>query len=493
MWEGIIQSKSKTFFSYCFCFLLGVAVASLIDSHPPFVWYYGVIFVFIAAFILFWRKKFWLFITVCLFCFVLGTLRYGAAFPFSRYHVSTFTGQTVGLVGWIATEPDIRQDSIRYLLEVETAEGLDAPLHGRVYFKSALYPRYRYGDQLYVQCVLQEPEPIEDFRYDLYLARMGVFAVCNGPQVTPISSGSGSRLFRHVLQTKEMVADRINTLWHEPHAGFMAGLLYGYRGGLGSLNELFSRTGVTHIIAISGYNITIISTILIAVCVHLYIPRQKAFYLVVTGIAVFLIFVGLSASVVRAGIMGSIVLFARQLGRASRVGNVLILTATLMTLHNPFILMWDAGFQLSFISTLGLVYLTPRLEPWFARLPEVLGIQESVTSTMAAIVATLPLILYQFGRLSVVAPLVNVLILWAIPFIMLLGFIAVVADFVFAPLALIVSWIAYVGLEYIIRVVRWFAHLPFAAVDISIPWWAMAVCYAGLFLVVKNRDRVVIR
>jgi competence protein ComEC len=293
---------------------------------------------------------------------------------------------------------------------------------------------------------------------------------------------------RSILAVKSVVAKKINLLWHEPHASFMAGLLYGYRGGLGSLNELFNITGVTHIVAISGYNITIIATILITICVQLLIPRKKAFWLVSTGIVLFVLFAGASASVVRAGIMGIIVLLARQMGRMSRVGNVLILTAVLMALHNPFVLVWDAGFQLSFLSTVGLVYLTPFVKPWFTRVPEMFGLQESIVSTLAAIIATLPLILYQFGRLSIVAPIVNVLILWAIPLIMFMGFFAVLVSFLFLPIAHIISWIAWAGLEYIILVVKWFASLPFAAVEMRIPVWLMVGMYGGMvYLVYQKR------
>ena len=286
---------------------------------------------------------------------------------------------------------------------------------------------------------------------------------------------------RTILAMKNNIAEKVNLLWPEPHASFMAGLLYGYRGGLGRLNDLFARTGVTHIVAISGYNITIVATILITVCIHLLIPRQKAFWLVSLGIVLFVLFAGASASVVRAGVMGILVLVARQMGRMSRIGNVLVLTAVIMTLHNPFVLVWDAGFQLSFLSTVGLVYLAPIMLPRFRWMPEVLGLQESVVSTISATVVTLPLILFQFGRLSIVAVIVNVLILWIIPFIMMIGFGAVLASFLFLPIARIISWIAWIGLEYIIQIVTFFAGLPFAAIDIRISFWLMCALYMGMF------------
>ncbi len=491
MLRGIQNSKSKTFFTLCLSFLLGVSFISILDKKLDFVYLYLSLFISISFLIINWKNQNKRLILLCLILFILGITRYTLAFPFTKDHISNKNGTKQTITGYISAEPDIRSDGVRYILTNKQNSG------GRVYFKAPLYPRYSYGDKLEVKCSLRTPEPIEDvkntsqrvFRYDLFLARYHVFSLCQEPSIKKIGEGDGSKILGNILSIKEIVADKINKLWHEPHASFMAGLLYGYRGGLGSLNELFSRTGVTHIVAISGYNITIIATILITLCTYLLIPRKKAFWLVTLGIIIFVIFAGASASVVRAGIMGVIVLLAKQVGRTSRIANVMILTAVIMTIHNPFILIWDAGFQLSFISTLGLVYLTPIFKKPFEWVPVIFGIKESLISTLAAIIATLPLILYQFGRLSIVAPIVNILILWIIPFIMLLGFLAVISSFLFLPLANVISWIAWLGLSFIIEIVKWFANLPFAAVDFRIPIWGMVLLYIIMLLLIKNNNK----
>lgn len=383
--------------------------------------------------------------------------------------------------GFIRDEPDVRIDGVRYI--VRTKE------FGDVYVSYSLYPRFSYGDVVEMSCVLKKPEPIEEFHYEKYLARYGVYAICSRPYINALNQKEGNTAMRTILSFKEMVATRINELWHEPYASFMAGLLYGYRGGLGSLDELFKRSGVTHIVAISGYNITMISTILIKFFSYLLIPRKTAFWLIIIGIICFLIFAGLSASVVRAGIMGIIVLIAQQLGRPSRIANVLLLTALCMAIENPYVLLYDAGFQLSFISTIGLIYFSPLLEPYTKYIPDKFALRESFTSTMSAIIATLPLILFQFNRLSIVAPIVNVLILWLIPWIMGIGFFAVVFSYIFLPLGIAISWIAYMGMEYIVRIVSFFAAFPFATVDIKIPLVYMCILYVGLVYLVKRHNK----
>lgn len=492
MFQYFIHSRSKRFFVYCFAFLVGVCFISILDKQIDFLYLYISFFVVLFLLIIFWgdsQKRFFIFIFLF---FILGIVRYIIPLIFTSEHVSNFNGTKMELRGYVVTEPDVRMDGVRYIVNSQYAKGNGMELHGRVYIKSGLYPRYSYGDVVDIDCDLKSPKPVEDFAYDKYLARYGIFSICETSKIKKIRTGEGNVLFRSVLSIKEVVADRINRLWHEPYASFMAGLLYGYRGGLGHLNDLFSRTGVTHIVAISGYNITLIATLLITFFINIYIPRKRSFWFVVAGIVIFTIFAGLSASVVRAGIMGIIVLMAKQVGSMSRIGNVLMLTAVIMTLQNPFVLMYDAGFQLSFLSTMGLVYLSPHVGKLFTRVSEKVGMRDSIVSTISATIITLPLIMYQFGRLSIVSLPVNMLILWIIPFIMIFGFFAVIFSFLFQPFGLILSWIAWLGMFYIVQVVEWFASLKFSAVDIKVSVFVMIAMYVGLlYFLSKNNKKTI--
>jgi competence protein ComEC len=370
----------------------------------------------------------------------------------------------VEVQGVVVAEPDVRTDRTQYVLYDEKHDT-------RVLVRLPRWPRYAYGDAIVVSCLLRKPEAFDGFRYDMYLLRYKILATCRAYHAERIADNQASIFLKNIYQLKYWVADRVVALWHEPYASFMAGLLYGYRGGLGSLNEQFARTGVTHIVAISGYNITVISLLLMGACSRLYIRRQIAFWIVFFGIIVFVIFAGLSASVVRAGVMGCIVLVARQYGRATQIFAVMVYGAVLMTAYNPLIFMWDAGFQLSFLSTLGLVYLAPKIEPFFLWVPKRAELRESVVGTLAATAATLPLIMTQFGRVSLVSPIVNILILWIIPWAMTVGAFAVLMSIVSLPMGRIVGMGGYLMLRYVTKVVAWWSQQPFAAIDVAISWW----------------------
>jgi competence protein ComEC len=168
-----------------------------------------------------------------------------------------------------------------------------------------------------------------------------------------------------------------------------------------------------------------------------------------------------------------------------------VLTVAIMQLSNPYLVLWDAGFQLSFLATLGLVYVSPLLEKFAERITVswLEKIIEPLTTTLAAIIATFPLILYQFGTFSFIAPLVNVLLLWLIPWLMLAGLVSVIGAVVFMPLGKLLAAVTHFGLAYVILVVRYFGELPWASASQSIPLWMMFVMYGGIIWVVTRNTK----
>ncbi len=485
----IATSRSKTFLAFCFLFMLGAASFSFFDTnyflYPCFVAF------FVASFftIIFWRTPSMRFIFLGLIFFMLGAARFLVTFPVkSPEYVRYFNGRPVVVAGYVSAEPDVRIGETQYVVTVQkiTENSIDHAVAGKMLVKNRSYPAFQYGDKLRIKCLLEAPFVADDgtFRYDKYLARQDIWSVCTHPSMSVEHGKGGSVIMRHILSFKARVSTQLAKLWTEPEASFMAGLLYGSKSGLpAELTTNFSRTGVTHIIAVSGFNITIIGTVLASLFMIGGLSRRRAFWFILGIIFLFVIFTGASASVVRAGIMGSLVLIARQLGRLSRISNVLVFTAAVMTLLNPYVLVWDVGFQLSFLATLGLVYVSPLLEKVFPTLtkPTVLiEFYETFIATLSAIIATLPLILFQFGRLSTVAPLVNVLVLWSIPWLMLLGFVSLIISFVYFPLGQVVAWVASLGLKYVILVVTFFGSKNWASLDIALPWWGMVALYAIL-------------
>ena len=481
-----VNSKSKTFYAFCFSFVLGVGAFSFVGNNDIAFYLYIAIFVLLFFSIILWSKKLMRFILLCALFFAIGGWRFVSTIPSGKSsEISHFNGANFDIAGWISSEPDIRISETRYILNVESCKtrsfACPKNISGKILVKLPSYPQYYFGDSLKLKCGLQSPEnnPEGNLNYEKYLAKDGIFSICLSPKVSSNSAPSKIiiKFVKSIYNLKSFFQNQIDRLWPEPQSSFMAGLLYGSRRGLpAELLENFNKTGITHIIAVSGFNISIIATYLMLLLVYLGFYRQRAFWILVTAIIFFVIFTGASASVVRAGIMGIIVLLARHIGRVSSVGALLVFTAAMMALINPYVLIWDVGFQLSFLATIGLICLSPRLEKrwkfWDGKYLKFF--KEIFIATISAIITTFPLVLFQFGRFSVVAPLVNILVLWLIPFLMLFGFVALVASFLIFPLGQVLAWFAGLGLNYVIMTVEWFGNKSWSAINISIPFWLMA-------------------
>ncbi|MBT4056494.1 ComEC/Rec2 family competence protein, partial [Candidatus Peregrinibacteria bacterium] len=262
---------------------------------------------------------------------------------------------------------------------------------------------------------------------------------------------------------KGVFENRLGRLFPEPYSSLMAGLLLGSRKGIpADLMEDFNKTGLTHIVAISGYNITLV--IIVVFGLFGFLTRKVRVVMATIFVVVFVILVGASSAVVRAGIMGIISLFAVYFGRKGEIYVSILLAAFLMNLWNPKIAVIDIGFQLSFLATLGLVYVSPWLEKAPGLLGKILGkvprfflIRENFVLTLSAQVFTLPVILKSFGRISLLCPISNVFVLPFIPFAMIFGFLAVVGSFVVEGVGEGFAFVGYCFLDLIFFLVRFFA------------------------------------
>ncbi len=499
--EFVIKSQNKTFLTFCFCFIAGAGSFSFLERGEPLFYLYILLFVILSFTIIFWNKKYQRFFCLCLLFFVLGACRFLISIPSKNFErVEFYNGEKKVLRGFVLREPDIGLSDARYILRVESIkEGSKdtsfKSISGDISIKTRIYPEYKYGDELEVECLLQEPTNFADsgFNYAKYLAKQGVWSVCSNPQIKFLEKNKGNVLIKTMLQLKNRVKLQMVSLWPEPDSSLMAGLLYGSRSGLPEeLKENFSRTGISHIVAVSGYNVSIIAVALNIILIYLGLFRRQSFWFSIFLILSFVFFTGATASVVRAGVMAIIILAAQYIGRLSAVGRVLVYAAVVMLAFNPYLLIWDAGFQLSFLSTLGLVYLSPILQNFVdSKFKIENSLCKSVLSvfitTISAILPTLPLIMHQFGRFSVVAPLVNILILWIVPWLMLFGFVSLVLSFVFFPAGQLVAWGTDLGIRYVIMVVDWFGSRGWSAFDMRISLPAMVIIYLVLVIFIWQK------
>lgn len=486
--EKIIKSKSRVFLTLCFCFIFGVGVFSLNSQSSDWQFYLSIlVLVNLFLLVISWQSLIKKFILIAVLFFFIGGLRFCWSVPSQTENkLIYYNDNTVEMIGKVTQEIIVKENNTQVVLSVSKVSNKNVT--GKVLLFLPSYTQLQYGDLVKASCRLKKPVGSENFvNYDKYLARDGIWSLCSWPKMEKLVYHANfiENLINQFYKFKQNVQLKVDSLWVEPESSLMAGLLYGARAGFSSdVNDDFSRAGITHIVAISGYNISVVANVLMGLLLMFGFNRRRAFWWAIFGIILFVLFTGASASVVRAGVMGVIVLLASQLGRLSRIGNVLVFTAAIMLLFNPFVLIWDAGFQLSFLSTLGLVYLSPILNKFFVvdnKRIVLKSLIENFIMTMSAIIVTLPLILFQFGRLSLIAPVANLFIVWIVPYLMLVGFASIILSVIFFPLAWVVAWVAYLGLKYVIIMAHTFASWPMASINLSVSLWTVAIMY-GLII-----------
>jgi competence protein ComEC len=179
--------------------------------------------------------------------------------------------------------------------------------------------------------------------------------------------------------------------------------------------------------------------------------------------------------------MASLLLIVQATGRVYFVLRGLLLAGLVMIILNPFLLVYDVGFQLSFMATLGLILISPHIEYYLNKIPKLYGAKSFLVATLSTQVAVLPLLLYQIGEFSVVAVIVNVLVLPMVPVAMLLTFIMGIVSYFSFTLATIIAYPTYLSLSYIIEMAWWFSRLPFASYVVpAFPLFIVPVAYAAM-------------
>ena len=267
----------------------------------------------------------------------------------------------------------------------------------------------------------------------------------------------------------------------EPQASLLAGILLGAKREMPQdFLEALRKTGTLHIIVASGYNISVVAGFLVSGLVRL-VSRKKALILAFLGIIAYTLMAGAEPPVVRAAIMGSLTYWAQYLGREKNAITALVFAAVVMLLVSPLIL-FDIGFQLSFLATAGILFLYPRLQGRIFKLP-LLG--DDLKVTLAAQIATLPILVLNFGQISFISPLINALVLPITPLIMFLGALVIGSGLLFWPLAQFIAWLTWVPLTYFVKLIEGFSNLAWVSfsIDRLSIWWAVGYYFLiGLWL-----------
>jgi competence protein ComEC len=498
-------------------FLAGIVLGSLISLHI-LVWIALVIFSLILTilsrilaprlsphFSLF-TSLFQPFSFILLTALFLGAVRYQASVPkFDAFHIAFYNDREYDLLitGTLSEPPDYRDNYTNLRLKVSNVDtgDFDLPVSGLLLVRVSDNQVFHYGDILRLRGKLKTPPENEDFSYRDYLAAQHIHSYMPTAQVTVLPGKGGNPFSRAMYALKEKSLANIYHLFPDPESSLLAGILLGVDTGLtDQLQQAFKDTGTAHIIAISGFNISIIAGLFVTFFSKFLGPRRGALFAVL-GIIFYTILVGADAAVVRAALMGSLALFAKQVGRRQFGLNTLLAVALIMCAWNPLYI-WDVGFQLSFFATLGLIlyadpfsqfanriitkYFPTSTAEKFAEL-----FSEFVLLTLAAQITTIPLMAYHFKQISLVSFIANPFVLPVQPAVMIIGGLAVLLSLIWFPLGQITAWVAWPFVVYTIRMVELFDRVPHGTLFLgNLSIWFVILFYAVLLSVTFGAARL---
>lgn len=387
--------------------------------------------------------------------------------------LASLLGTELTFVGEVIKEPD-RRSSVQML----TVRYQDTNIRVSTDRVAAV----TYGDTVSVIGVLKQPEVFttelgRSFNYVGYLRAKEIEYVVNFGDVTVVDGNQGNPLVAQLLRVKEHFMQQLDLVFTEPAGALADGLLLGLNQGLGDKLETdFRRSGIIHIVVLSGYNVMLVVTFVMFLLAFLLSPKWRLLAGLL-AIVSFVLIVGPSATVLRAGIMASLLLVAQTFGRTYDVLRALLIAGFVMLFINPYLLLFDIGFQLSFMATLGLIAALP----WFdaKAQPELLtSVRGYVVATVATQIAVLPLLMYHIGEVSLVAVAVNVLVLPVVPFAMLGAFLAALSNVLVPSIGLMIGFFTQQLLTYIIVVAEYFSSVPFATLQFpELSGWWVGVMY----------------
>lgn len=318
------------------------------------------------------------------------------------------------------------------------------------------------------------PDSGKEFDYISYLKKDKIFYEIKPIEVKYIKSGQGNIIKEYLFKAKHSFLGQIKKIIPGQEASLLGGLILGAKEDMGKeLLDDFRKTGVIHIVVLSGYNLTLVADFFMKIFAFFGLAFSSLFGSV--AIVLFALMTGASATIVRASVMALLVIFARATGRTSDTTRALFLAGALMLVFNPMLLVYDPSFQLSFLATFGLLLLAPKIEEKISFVPKgVFDFRGILAATLSTQVFVFPLILYMMGEISIISPVVNILILIFVPFVMFFGLVFVLISYFSLPVAMTIGYGVYLFLAYDLFLVNFFAKLPIAVLEVkSFSAWHM--------------------
>lgn len=459
--------RDRIFYAIVFGFILGVFLQSFLFLD----FYICILFCVIAfAIILLYgflfKNKWGIIIGFFLLAIFFGVLRFISIDINGVKFLDSKIDQEISIGGIIIDNPEIKENNQKLVIRTSSPKPGFWEEEVDILLSVDFAQEYQYGDFVNIVGKLEKPENFvtdygKEFDYINYLKKDGIFYTMYSPEIEIISHNNGNKIKKILFIIKEKFLEKINFSIRQPESLLMGGLILGEKAAFSQeLRQSFVNTGTIHIVALSGYNVTIVAEWIMKL--FSFLPKNLGIGVGIITIILFILMTGGSSTAVRSGIMATLTLIARLTGRNYDVARALILAAFFMIFFNPMILIYDVSFQLSFIATVAVIFITPRIEKYFNWVTKKFGLRDVVSVTCSAYIFVLPFILYKMGTFSLVALPANILVLPFISFTMAFGFLTGLLGFISSVIALPISFISFIFLHYELFVIDILSKFKFS-------------------------------
>lgn len=458
-------------------FILGIIFAFYF--HSLNFWF--ILFIALVLFVLalnnFLLKKknlYFFYFTVLLF-FVLGFLRYqffASKHQIDYSKINNFITQSF----IVSEEPEEKSYRTKIILENPENNLKFLAMVPKV-------PFYNYGDKVRVEAWIKKIDNFQNFDYENFLRKDGVLYELRIKNIQKISEHQGNWLKEKLYNFKNNLIERIDKIIGGDEAKLLSGILLGAKENLGNeWLEKFRKTGVIHIVVLSGFNLTILASVIVILLGVL--NRKISLFLAIASIALFMLMVGASATVLRAGLMAFLVFIGNYLGKRTEAIRLLFISAFLILLWNPLYLFYDPSFQLSFLATLGLLLLSPVLDKKIPKTENKILklIREILIATLSVEIFIFPFLIYLMGEISIIAPVVNILVLTLLTPVMIFGLLILLISSFSWNIAIIFGFFEFLILRYFLWIVDIFSNFKYAVLKFDLNFTFVIIFYLIFFV-----------
>lgn len=480
--------RNHIFYTACIGFGLGVLVRSFLHINLYAIFVIGLGALVLLFFFAISKKSLSVLSSVFIIALLIGIVRFNLADRPAPRIFEARVGKDISLSGTIL---DVVQKQNDVEVTVQTRVGREST---NVLLFAKNGEEYHYGDEISFTGKLAKPASFvtdqgKEFDYVNYLKKDGIFYLVTYPKIDIVSHGGGNTVKRILITLRDKLANVISATVPQPESSVLNALILGERASFSdSLRQAFVNTGLIHVVTISGYHVSLVGRTLTDFLSFL--PIVFAAGIGIFAIFLYVVMTGGAQTAIRAGIMATLTLVARTTGRAYDAGRALVLAGVVMVLVNPFILAFDVSFELSFIATVAVIFLAPKVERYFLWIKQ-RSLRDIVSITVAAYIFVLPFVLYKMGNWSLVALPANFAVLPFIPVTMGVGFVTGFVGLLLHNVAIIFGKIAYIFLHYELTVIGFFSHISFSSLSIPNFPLVLTILIYGIFsyyLFVPSRE-----